>query len=1206
MSILRKSKIYTIPALSMVMVLGQSQAQDDSDPEEEVFELSPFTVDGSEDNGYRGTHTMAGGRLKSELKDVATSVQVVTEQMIEDIGASSIDEILAYTTGSEAVGLMSDYGQLQDTSGGGTGVLDQSQARQNPAGAIRIRGLAAPTRTTNYFESAIPFNSYVSGRVDINRGANSFLFGLGSPGGIVNTTLQSAQLNDDSVTIKHKISTQDFEDNYSNEVSVNLNKVLIEDKLAVRFAALETENEYMQKPAYDDGSRRYVAVKFKPFSDRHINFNVNYETGDTKGTPVDRLSPLMSLDTFLDDPYGTVWGSTLDGEVTNASGRRISDPYGYFQAGISDNFLGLDAEGNSFNRTVYDQPLKRNGWASVYDGSSGRTDGLADLGVYTGWLNTVTESSPYYNPTNKNYNWNSSTLQRNFYLNNLNTGTLPEYTGFTSQGLVDYDVFDFSRNLISGSIDYTGTEFERRMLSLDAVSENGDFGIEIAYNNESSSRESFVGVSAPAIDIDMNYTLPAGPNELTGDLNPNFGRLYFYAASADKTLNADEREAFRATAFARVDFGDKFDGGILSKLGRHNITTLFDESRVETERLRHRPFVFGNNPDFHLSQDATIFQRAWSGVFYISDPYLDAFENPNFQLSDFSTDGLPKNTTLDFPDGFETQIAYISMGDPETEAGMNTVRNDEQTLIASFSPQFQPSSGTLTRTDVSSQALNLQSYLLGGHLVANLGWRKDTVTDIRNNEPPRIEGGEYNNIPILTPDVFLLENGMTEKADASNFGYGLVLKAPSDWLPDGMDVTAHYGESSNFDATPGGFDFDGNSVPGKDGTTREYGITLGLMDNKFVARLNHYESKVKNDQFRGVTNAAGVFVNQQARFYGFRYIELERWDQNRDGIFDDATLDANSNGYLDSIEDEAGAYMDNYASLPQFTEVFNNLDAFWTDFAQEAANFNPSPATADNDATFSSDSGLSTLLTDTVDLDAEGYELELTWNPTRQLRLSLNGSKKSVERTNIAPIFTEMLADFARAFSSVENGARMRGNGRNGLTTTLGGSFATNTTVAFPLNNGGQGQALFKQQAFVGADNPELSEYDFRFLGNYTFKEGAMKGAKFGGAYRWSDPTAIGYEMTTATFLPGELDVDIPVADITKPYYSEDNGKFDMWLGYRRKVFNDKANWNIQLNVRNVFGDSDPIVVQVQPDGSVARTMIPAVRQFVLSNTLEF
>ena len=89
-------------------------------------------------------------------------------------------------------------------------------------------------------------------------------------------------------------------------------------------------------------------------------------------------------------------------------------------------------------------------------------------------------------------------------------------------------------------------------------------------------------------------------------------------------------------------------------------------------------------------------------------------------------------------------------------------------------------------------------------------------------------------------------------------------------------------------------------------------------------------------------------------------------------------------------------------------------------------------------------------------------------------------------------------------------------------------------------------------------------------------------------------------------FLPGLIDLELPVVDVTSPFYSEERGNTDAWFGYSRRVFNGKVRWNIQLNVRNVFADSDPIVVQRQPDGTPNRVAIPAARQFVLSNIFTF
>ena len=46
--------------------------------------------------------------------------------------------------------------------------------------------------TRNYFKTEIPWDSFDISRVDIFRGPNSFLFGVGSPSGIANYSTNEA------------------------------------------------------------------------------------------------------------------------------------------------------------------------------------------------------------------------------------------------------------------------------------------------------------------------------------------------------------------------------------------------------------------------------------------------------------------------------------------------------------------------------------------------------------------------------------------------------------------------------------------------------------------------------------------------------------------------------------------------------------------------------------------------------------------------------------------------------------------------------------------------------------------------------------------------------------------------------------------------------------------------------------------------------
>ena len=1172
----------------------------------EIVALSPFVINASADQGYYSSQTLAGGRLRTDLKDVATSVQVVTEAMLEDLGVTNLNDVLAYTTNTDALGALSNYTQAADSVGDGT--LSQSEARQDPASANRVRGMAAPTRTTNYFQSDIPFDAYNSGRIDINRGANSLLFGLGSPSGIINNSVSNAEFRD-SLKLDFQVSTQNFDDNYSRRASINLNKVIVPKKLALRVAGLEDREEFRQKPAHTDTTRKYGALKFQPFARHHIVFNANYEWGRIAAVPVDRLAPLTTLDTFLNDPYGNRWPSVAGfggaPGVANTSGRRVQNPFVTVftnSIGGSAGYLGRFLNGSVIPDAIYDKQLKRNGWASVYDGTE-TPNGLASRAVHTGWNGSrVALGSPTFDPDRNLAGVTQSVIVRNLYLNEI---PLAQYDGFTKQGLLNDDVFDFNRHLLTGSTDNYRNKFNRAIYSLEAISKSGNYGIEVAYAGEKWTRDSFVAVDAPAIDIDVNYTFPIGPNALFGPTNPNFGRLYYYAASANRSVNTDKRDALRATAFAKFDFAEKFRGGMFRWLGRHNLAALGDRNEKNSRAITTRPFVFGNDVAFHLqSNDATIFQRQWSGIFYISAPYRDAFENPRFTLSDFKTAGSAPNTTVEFPPNYQIPVAYLNVGNPATQASATTVRGDETTQVGQFSPAFQTFGGTLTKTITTSMAVNTQSYFLKDHLIANLGWRSDEVNLRRNGNPPR----QFDSIPIVTSDVFNLEGAPSQVIKKSNFAYGLVLKVPDKWLREGMGVSLHYGDSKNFVANPGGFDFQGNSVPSASGATKDYGVTVSLMNNKLVARLNHYRGVVANDNYSGITRAIGLYVNAAARNFGTFFTDLDNYDQNRDGVFDLANgedPDKNKNGFLDVIEPGGARYVAGaeYMSLADFNKLFKQWDNYWNAFARARAELNLIPKTPNSPADYNSGGGLSLVLSDTTDLAAEGYEFELTYNPTRNLRLSFNAAQQSSVRSNVAPRMAQLLKDLVDNYSVVPNGTRLR-TGVDRLTLPLSTPLAADTLAGGPLRDATIGQVYFIQQALAGSSSPEIRKYRANFVGNYTFAEGRLKGANLGAAFRWQDKAAIGYPNARLT-IPGTTTV-VPIKDVANPYFDDGSRFIDLWVGYRRKLFQNKVEWRAQLNVRNVFADSDPVVVQVQPDGSPARVSLPVPRQFVFSNTFTF
>ena len=154
-----------------------------SPPLEEVVTLSPFTVNAQEDKGYRASSTLAGSRLKTSLKDLSGGIQVVTEQFLKDTGSTDSTRLLLYTTNTEVAG---NDGNFSGNNGG----TDDSGVRRNASPTVRVRGFSSADLTRGYFLSDIDFEAYNTDRITISRGPNGMLFGLGSPGGIMDAGLE--------------------------------------------------------------------------------------------------------------------------------------------------------------------------------------------------------------------------------------------------------------------------------------------------------------------------------------------------------------------------------------------------------------------------------------------------------------------------------------------------------------------------------------------------------------------------------------------------------------------------------------------------------------------------------------------------------------------------------------------------------------------------------------------------------------------------------------------------------------------------------------------------------------------------------------------------------------------------------------------------------------------------------------------------------
>ncbi|EDY83967.1 TonB-dependent receptor plug domain protein [Verrucomicrobiia bacterium DG1235] len=265
-----------IYALAATATASTGFAQDEDD--EEVFTLSPFEVNASEDEGYRATNTLAGSRINTSLKDVAASISVVTEAFIEDVGAVDLNDILVYTGNTEST---KNY-----TAAGQFGTNDN--VANNPQNQNRVRGIGSADLTRDYFRSIgqnVGVDSYNVERVTINRGPNSILYGLGNPTGVVNYSTKHAILSEDSNEVGIRIGS-----NSDLRGTFDFNRVLADETFAIRLLGLVSDRGFEQQPSHFKDRRLNLAATYRPFENTTLKFN--YEKVDQKQNHPNTITPL--------------------------------------------------------------------------------------------------------------------------------------------------------------------------------------------------------------------------------------------------------------------------------------------------------------------------------------------------------------------------------------------------------------------------------------------------------------------------------------------------------------------------------------------------------------------------------------------------------------------------------------------------------------------------------------------------------------------------------------------------------------------------------------------------------------------------------------------------------------------------------------------------------------------------------------------------
>jgi outer membrane receptor for ferric coprogen and ferric-rhodotorulic acid len=223
--------------------------------QDEIVSLSPFQVSGAGDRGYYAANTMSATRLNSKIEDLASSITVVTKEQMADFAMLDINDIFAYEAGTEGTGNFTDF--VMNASGN---PIDNTQV--DPTNANRIRGVGSANVSLSNFETSrrVPIDPINIDAVEISRGPNSNIFGLGDAAGTVNMVASSANLSRNRSQVQFR---GDSFDGY--RASVDLNRVIRPRVLSLRGSAVYQHDGYHLKPSGTDTVRLNGMVKFQPF-----------------------------------------------------------------------------------------------------------------------------------------------------------------------------------------------------------------------------------------------------------------------------------------------------------------------------------------------------------------------------------------------------------------------------------------------------------------------------------------------------------------------------------------------------------------------------------------------------------------------------------------------------------------------------------------------------------------------------------------------------------------------------------------------------------------------------------------------------------------------------------------------------------------------------------------------------------------------------
>jgi outer membrane receptor protein involved in Fe transport len=1230
---------------------------------EEPTVLSPFVVDAAEDRGsYRAESTLAGTRVRTDLKDVASAISVVTAQFLQDTGAKNAEDLLVYTPSTEVAGLRGNF----------SGVAGSAVVQENTVDtSTRVRGLDSADNTRDYFLTDIPWDAFDVGRVDLQRGPNSILFGTGSPAGIINVSTDGAAFNN-----AYNITNR-FDEYGSLRDSVSINQELVPGVLAIRLAVLQDNEKYEQSPAFNNTSRYYGAFRLDPKlfgKDSHTSIRGDWEKGhQTSDNPRD-IPPADEITTWftstltiggvtnpgynkITENQYSLTNPTAGGNVPGASGGPESA--NYFQ-------LGGFAQGRSYWPDVINYyegtPLALNTVSGALAPSgtpikvitAQANEGLAPGATISGISTFRPDAVPPFSLI-------ADFIGVNDTINNGNEPfkTIPGGAYYNDRVITDKSIFDFYKNLLDGPNKHEWKNWQAFNIAIDQSFFDDRFAFEISYDQQTYTEgdEPFLEGENYAINVDVNDTYA------DGTANPNVGRPYVANATSggedNNYVTTTTRQTYRFTPVVELRSTDFFSSPTATwLLGKSVFTGLYEKNTVVASTYQFAEFAttpdyttsnFANNTAADGAANTENSNRSYEFLVYIGPSLMNASSAAGSNLNNLNYVIAPPeheqtlnfNSTWDKPtdpsapgyvnpaapytytsytNGTTTNVA-TQVANPANYVGWT---NQQISYMAASNPTDLPdliSSASRTRFTDESQGITWQGYLLGGDLVPSLGWRKDKVTNYQTNA---LQDPNTGFVSLNYPDNLQSRTDVTGTSKTWGGVYHLP-KSLMSKLPGDMTFSVLLNRSENFKPDAQRLSLAGLPIPNASGTTTEYGFVITGLSDKITLKVDWFKTLVKNASL-GETNGNSIAgLGSNAYFVADGMIWGYAWATSlQDG------LRGNLGNGVSSVTPgtnywDYGAGSGYAVGSPQYIATNSASTAIVNAWIN-----NPFPATffssyalsppinpllakttgllgsgyldGDDDTNGPFTGGGSNFgdHQTTVDNLSKGIEIELSAQPTRNWNVTLNYTHVNATHADIDPITQQFISQMTGFLNGPAGQIRMWDNSATG--NLLSGDWNSSIVAPWTVQLNDQGH-----------EAPEVSPWRLNLISTYTFDRGPAKGWFVGGALRMEAARILGYRYdptfeninaadpnyaSVTAVTQGGLNVNEPIMGPTDTHV-------DAWIGYSRKLYRN-VNWRIQLNLQSV-GEKDHLVAAgYNPDGSLYLARIQEGMGWRLENSFDF